>query len=69
MKEYPVLIERCLDTGMFVASVPGVPGAQAQGGSPEDACAHIKEILGLLAQEGEPKAESEFVEMRTITLD
>jgi len=36
MREFDVIVERDLDTGVLVGSVPGWPGAHSQGSTPEE---------------------------------
>lgn len=52
------VIERDLETGLLVGSVPGIPGAHTQGETMEEVCANLAEVLELLKQEGamEPEA-------------
>lgn len=36
MKSFPVVIERCPETGLYVGSVPGFSGAHSQGETLEE---------------------------------
>ena len=36
MQTYTAVVERCLDTGLFVGYVPGFPGAHSQGETLEE---------------------------------
>ena len=55
------LIERDLETGLLVGSVPGVPGAHTQGESVEEVCRNLEEVIALLRDEDAFHPESEFV--------
>lgn len=66
MREYPVVIERCPETGYFVGSVPGFPGAHSQGESLDELRANMHEVIAMLLEDGEPIYESEFVGMETV---
>ncbi|HLE47208.1 MAG TPA: type II toxin-antitoxin system HicB family antitoxin, partial [Candidatus Thermoplasmatota archaeon] len=46
--EFDVVLERNPKTGVWVADVPGVPGAYSQGKSRDEAVAHVREALRLV---------------------
>ena len=58
---YTAVIERDLDTGLFVGFVPGFPGAHSQGETMEELRANLREVIEMLLEDGEPVHESEFV--------
>ena len=66
MRMFNVIIERDPDTGLFVGSVPGWPGAHSQGATLEELEANLREVIAMLLEDGEPKLESEFVGLQTI---
>lgn len=66
MHVYDAVIERCPDTGCFVGHVPGFPGAHSQGGTLDELCANLQEVIALLLEDGEPRLQSEFVGMQRI---
>jgi predicted RNase H-like HicB family nuclease len=55
------VIERDLQTGLLVGSVPGVPGAHTQGETVEEVRQNLAEVIALLREEGALQPESEFV--------
>ena len=55
------VIERDLQTGLLVGSVPGVPGAHTQGETIEEVRQNLAEVIALLREEGALQPESEFV--------
>lgn len=61
MKTFTAVVERCMDTGLYVGYVPGFPGAHSQGGTLDELNENLKEVISLLLEEGEPKLEGEFV--------
>jgi len=61
MRTFTAVVERCMDTGLFVGYVPGFPGAHSQGGTLDELNENLKEVISLLLEEGEPKLEGEFV--------
>jgi predicted RNase H-like HicB family nuclease len=69
MKSYPVVIERCPETGLFVGSVPGFPGAHSQGETVDELQENMREVIAMLLEGGEPTLESEFVGVQTVRVD
>ncbi|MBI2556452.1 MAG: type II toxin-antitoxin system HicB family antitoxin [Planctomycetes bacterium] len=68
MKTYTAIVEKCPDTGLYVGYVPGFPGAHTQAETLDELNRNLKEIIELLLEDGEPKLETEFVGIQTVTL-
>jgi predicted RNase H-like HicB family nuclease len=66
MKTYTYIVERCPDTDFYVGYVPGFPGAHSQGETLDELHANMREVIGMLLEDGEPKLEAEFVGTQTI---
>ena len=66
MRTFHVVVERDPDTGLYVGSVPGWPGAHAQGASLDELERNLREVIEMLLEDGEPVLESEFVGVQTI---
>jgi predicted RNase H-like HicB family nuclease len=66
MRTFNVIVERDPDTGFFVGSVPGWPGAHSQGTTFDELVGNLQEVIEMLLEDGEPKLESEFVGLQTI---
>jgi predicted RNase H-like HicB family nuclease len=66
MRIFNVVIERDPNTGRYVGSVPGWPGARSQGKTVEELESNLKEVIAMLLDDGEPRLQSEFVGVRTI---
>jgi len=60
------VIERDPDTGVFVAYVPGFPGAHSQGNRPDELHAKLREVITMLLEDGKPALEARFVGTQTI---
>jgi predicted RNase H-like HicB family nuclease len=58
MRTFPVVVERCPDTGLFVGSVPEFPGAHSQGETVDELQVNLKEVIAMLLEDGEPRSES-----------
>jgi predicted RNase H-like HicB family nuclease len=68
VKTYTAIVEKCPDTGLYVGYVPGFPGAHAQAETLDELNRNLKEVIELLLEDGEPKLETEFVGIQTVTL-
>jgi predicted RNase H-like HicB family nuclease len=68
MKTYTAVVERDAQTGLFVGYVPGFPGAHSQAPSMTELRANLKEVIGMLLEDGEPALPSEFVGTESIAI-
>ncbi|MEI6257271.1 MAG: type II toxin-antitoxin system HicB family antitoxin [Planctomycetota bacterium] len=66
MRQFTAIIERCPETGLYVGSVPGLPGAHSQGQTIDELNTNLAEVIEMLLQDGEPELESEFVGTQTV---
>ena len=66
MKHFTAVIERDADTGLYVGSIPGFPGAHSQGETLDELQANLKEVVEMLLEEGEPKLQSVFIGTQTV---
>lgn len=66
MRTFTAIVERCPDTGLFVGYVPGWPGAHSQGATREELDEHLREVVAMLLEDGEPRLEAEFVGTQTV---
>ena len=58
---FNAVIERDLETGLLVGSVPGIPGAHTQGETIEEVRANLAEVIELLQSQDALDPESEFI--------
>lgn len=68
MKTFTAVVERCPDTRLYVAHVPGFPGAHSQGETLDEVYQNLQEVISMLLEEGEPRFEAEFVGTQTVTV-
>jgi predicted RNase H-like HicB family nuclease len=68
MKSYTAVIERDAETGLYVGYIPGWPGAHSQGATLEELQLNLREAVGMLLEDGEPRLESEFVGTQTLQI-
>lgn len=66
MRTFNIIVERDPDTGFYVGSVPGWPGAHSQGSTLDELQKNLREVIEMLLEDGDPALESEFVGMQTI---
>ena len=68
MRTFNVIVERDPDTGLYVGSVPGWPGAHSQAASLDELDANLREVIEMLLEDGDPKLDSEFVGLQTVNV-
>jgi len=68
MRSYSAVIERDTQTGLYVGSVPGWPGAHSQGDTMDELRSNLEEVVAMLPEDGEPLLEGEFVGTQTLPL-
>jgi predicted RNase H-like HicB family nuclease len=68
MKIYTAIIERCLDTGLYVAYVPGFPGAHTQAETMDELNQNLREVVEMLLEDGEPILEAEFIGTQNVAV-
>jgi predicted RNase H-like HicB family nuclease len=67
-QEYTVIIERDAE-GLFVASVPALPGCHTQAASRDELMSRIKEAIALhLEEKGEDAEPLEFVAIERVSV-
>ncbi|MEJ7848109.1 MAG: type II toxin-antitoxin system HicB family antitoxin [Pyrinomonadaceae bacterium] len=59
MHYYTAVVEKCVETGLFVGYVPGFTGAHSQGETLDELNENLREVIGMLLEDGEPQLESE----------
>ena len=68
MHTYTAVVERCLDTGLYVGYVPGFPGAQSQGETLEELNGNLKEVIAMRLEDGEPAIVGEYVGTQAVVV-
>ena len=69
VRTFNVIVERDAETGLFVGSVPGWPGAHSQGATLDELGQNLREAINMLLEDGDPRLESEFVGLQTIRVE
>ncbi len=65
---YTAVVERCPDTGLYVGYVPGLSGAHSQAGTLEELNANLREVIGLILEDGPLPITGEFVGTQVIVI-
>ncbi len=65
---YTAVVERCPDTGLYVGYVPGLSGAHSQGETLEELNANLREVIGLILEDGPPSITGEFVGTQVVVV-
>lgn len=62
MKTFTAIVERDLDTNLYVGYVPGFKGAHSQGETIEELTKNLKEVIAMLLEDNENQNfETEFI--------
>ncbi len=69
MRSFSAVIERCTDTGLFVAHVPGFAGAHTQASSLDELQENLREVIALLLEDGDPPHAASTPANTTIACD
>jgi predicted RNase H-like HicB family nuclease len=68
MKNFTAVVERDPVTKLFVAYVPGFPGAHTQAETLDELQTNLREVIEMLLEDGEPQLEAEFVGTQSIAV-
>jgi predicted RNase H-like HicB family nuclease len=66
MQTFTAVVERDVDTGLFVGWVPGWPGAHSQAETLEELQANLREVIEMLLEDGAPELPSVFVGTQSV---
>ena len=60
-RTFTAVVEKDTDTGLYVGYVPGFAGAHSQAETLDELRENMREVIGMLLEDGEPVLEAEFV--------
>jgi len=66
MRAFAAVVEKCSDTGLYVGYVPGFAGAHTQAATLDELQNNLREVIGMLLEDGEPALETEFIGIQTV---
>jgi predicted RNase H-like HicB family nuclease len=67
-RTFTAVIHRCPETRLYLAFVPGFPGAHTQAESLDELCTNLRDVITLLLENGGTRAHSEFVGVQTVAI-
>ncbi|MEP7242931.1 MAG: type II toxin-antitoxin system HicB family antitoxin [Gammaproteobacteria bacterium] len=67
-RSFTAVIHRCQETHLYMAYVPGFPGAYTQADSLDQLCANLRDVIVLLLENGGARINSEFVGVQTVAV-
>lgn len=65
---FTAVVEKCVETGLFVGYIPGFTGAHSQGETLDELNENLKEVVEMLLEDGDPDLEAEFVGTQLIAV-
>ena len=68
MKTFTAIVERDLDTSLYVGYIPGFKGAHSQGETLDELQENLKEVIEMLLEDEEITFETEFVGTQQIVV-
>jgi predicted RNase H-like HicB family nuclease len=67
-RTFTAVIHRCPETRLYLAFVPGFPGAYTQAESLDELCSNLRAVIVLLLENGGTRVHSEFVGVQTLAI-
>ena len=61
MRTFTAVIEKDRETGLYVGSVPGFPGAHSQGETLDELRQSLQEVIEMLLEDEALQVQAEFV--------
>jgi predicted RNase H-like HicB family nuclease len=68
MKTFTAIVERDLDTNLYVGHIPGFKGAHSQGKTLDELQENLKEVIEMLLEDEDITFETEFVGTQQIVV-
>lgn len=68
MKTFTAIVERDLDTNLYVGYVPGLKGAHSQGETLDELTKNLREVVEMLLEDENQTFETEFVGTQQIVV-
>jgi len=67
-RTFTAVIHRCPETRLYLAFVPGFPGAYTQAESLDELCSNLRAVIILLLENGGARVRTEFVGVQTLAI-
>ncbi len=66
MKTFTAVIEWCPETQLYVGHVPGFAGAHSQGQTLDELNENLREVIGMLLEDGAPPSDTRFIGIQNV---
>ena len=67
-RTFTAVVEKDIDTGLYVGYVPGFAGAHTQAETLDELRENLREVVEMLLEDGEPEFETEFVGTQEVVI-
>jgi predicted RNase H-like HicB family nuclease len=68
LKTFTAIVEKDIETNLYVGYIPGFPGAHSQSETLDELQDNLREVIEMLLEDSEPKFETEFVGTQQIVV-
>lgn len=68
MRTFTAIVEKDLDTKLYVGYIPGFPGAHSQAETLDELQENLREVIEMLLEDENPPFETEFVGTQQIVV-
>jgi len=65
---YTAIIEKDPETNLYIGYVPGFSGAHTQAETLDELNHNLREVIGMLLEDGEPELETEFIGTQSVVV-
>jgi len=65
---YTAIIEKDPETNLYIGYVPGFSGAHTQAETLDELNDNLREVIGMLLEDGEPELETEFIGTQSVVV-
>jgi len=65
---YTAIVEKDPETNLYIGYVPGFPGAHTQAETLDELNCNLREVIGMLLEDGEPELETEFIGTQSVVV-
>ena len=66
MRTFTAVVERDIDTNLYVGYVPGFPGAHSQGETLDELHENLREVIEMLLEDEQTSFSTEFIGIQQI---
>lgn len=67
-RTFTAVVEKDIDTGLYVGYVPGFAGAHTQAETLDELRDNLREVVEMLLEDGEPEFETEFIGTQEVVI-